>query len=85
MNFDLTDVRFVHRIVVGSQNGDSLPSEDEAQSAITLLNRCLTVAPKGRILGIEKTAKVLNIGEQQLVIETLAYHIGFPRKPAWLD
>ena len=37
--FDLTDVSYVKRIVVGSRDPESLRSEDEIKSAMDLLNR----------------------------------------------
>jgi hypothetical protein len=36
-------------------------------------------------LGIEKSFTLLNIGEHQVVLQCLIYHVGFPRRPPWLD
>ena len=36
-------------------------------------------------VGIEKSFKILNIGEHQAVLQWLVYHVGFTRKPLWLD
>ena len=83
--FDLTDVHYVKRIAVGTSNPNLMLSEEEIQKAVDLLNRCLTGPPKGTIVGIEKSFKVLSIGEHQAVLQWLVYHVGFPRKPAWLD
>ena len=82
--FDLTDVSYVKRIVVGNNDPEKMRSEAEIQAAADLLNRCLTGTPRGRIIGIEKTFNILNIGEHQVVLQSLIYHIGFPRKPIWL-
>jgi len=82
--FDLTDVSYVKRIVVGNNDPERMRSEEEIQTAAELLNRCLNDTPKGRIIGIEKTFSILNIGEHQVVLQSLIYHIGFPRKPYWL-
>jgi hypothetical protein len=81
--FDLTDVGYVKRIVVGSKDPESLSSETDIQAAVDLLNRCLTEMPKGRILGTEKTFSLLNIGEHQVVLQAVIYHIGFIRRPQW--
>ena len=83
--FDLTDVGYVKRIVVGSKDPESLSSETDIQAAVDLLNRCLTEMPKGRILGTEKTFSLLNIGEHQVVLQAMIYHIGFIRRPQWLQ
>jgi hypothetical protein len=82
--FDLTDVGFVKRVMVGSRDSEALRSEDEIEAAMALLNRCLTETPRGKILGIEKAFSLLAIGEHQVVLQYQTYHVGFPRKPAWL-
>lgn len=82
--FDLTDVKYVKRITIGTSNPNKILSEDEVQMAVNLLNKCLNESPKGTIIGIEKSFKILNIGEHQAVLQWLVYHVGFPRKPHWL-
>jgi len=83
--FDLTDVAFVKRVTVGSRDPESLRSEDEINAAADLLNRCLTDVPRGKILGMEKSFTLLNIGEHQVVLQWITYHVGFARRPAWID
>ena len=83
--FDLTDVGYVHRIVVGSINPEQLQREEEIRASTRLLNRCLSDSPKGRIVGIEKSFNLLNIGEHQVVLQAMIYHVGFPRRPFWLE
>jgi hypothetical protein len=83
--FDLSEVRYVKRISVGSSDPGKMLSEEEVQKSMDLLNKCLTGPPKGTLIGIEKSFKILNIGEHQAVLQWLVYHVGFPRKPAWLD
>ena len=83
--FQLSDVRFVKRIVVGSQNPSPIKSEEEIEQAMGLLNRCLTELPKGVIVGLEKSFSLLNIGEHQVVLQYTVYHVGFSRKPPWLE
>lgn len=83
--FDLTDVKYVKRITLGSTDPERLSSEEAVQAEADLLNRCLEPASRGRIIGIEKNFSLLNIGEHQVVLQALVYHIGFPRKPYWLE
>ncbi len=83
--FDLTDVGYVKRIVVGRDSPERVHSEEEVQKAADLLNRCLSETPKGKIIGLEKNFSILNIGEHQVVLQFMVYHIGFPRKPFWLE
>jgi hypothetical protein len=85
MMFDLTDIGHVERIVVGSRNPERLRSEEEIQAAVDFLNRCLSESPKGKIIGLEKTFNLLNIGEHQVVLQAMIYHVGFARVPFWLS
>ncbi len=83
--FDLTDVKYVKRITVGTKNPNKILSDEDVEAAMALLNKCLTGPPKGTIIGIEKSFKILNIGEHQAVLQWLIYHVGFSRKPVWID
>jgi hypothetical protein len=83
--YDISDVGFVKRIVVGSNNPANLQSEEQISNAMALLNRCLTESPKGRIIGIEKSFNILQVGEHNVVLQWLTYHVGFSRKPYWLE
>jgi len=83
--FDLSEVRYVKRITVGNSNPAQVISEEEVQKAMDLLNKCLAGPPAGTIIGIEKSFKILNIGEHQAVLQWIVYHVGFARKPVWLD
>lgn len=82
---DLTDVGYVKRIVVGSNNPADLKTDDQVAQAMALLNRCLTDAPKGKIIGIEKSFSILQVGEHNVVLQWLTYHVGFARKPYWAE
>jgi hypothetical protein len=83
--FDLSDLRFVKRIVVGSDNPARIRTQAEVEEATALLNKCLTGTPKGTILGVEKSFTIVRVGEHQVVLQWMCYHVGFPRKPAWLE
>ncbi|WP_211227264.1 hypothetical protein [Ferrimonas kyonanensis] len=82
--FDLTNVAYVHRVVVGSVDPQSLPTETQRQQQMALINRCLSESPKGKVLGMERSFSILRISEHQVVLESVAYHIGFTRQPYWL-
>ncbi|MFC3675461.1 hypothetical protein [Ferrovibrio xuzhouensis] len=83
--FDLTDVSYVKRITVGSTDPERLSSEAAVQAEADLLNKCLAPTSRGKIIGIEKNFSLLNIGEHQVVLQAMVYHIGFARKPYWLE
>jgi hypothetical protein len=82
---DLSGIGFVKRIVVGSNNPANLQGEQQIAEAMALLNRCLSDAPKGKIIGIEKSFSILQVGEHNVVLQWVTYHVGFPRQPFWLE
>lgn len=81
----LYDMNYVHRLVLGNDNPEAQPDEQKYKKQLKLLNRCLSDTPKGKIIGQEKNFYILNIGEHQVVMQYIVYHIGFSRKPYWLD
>lgn len=82
--FSLSDLGYVHRVIVGCNNPELMVDEEKTKKQIHEVNRCLTEYPKGKIIGIEKNFFILNIGEHQTVVQYLVYHIGFKRKPDWI-
>ncbi|MDE7434602.1 MAG: hypothetical protein K2N01_02085 [Lachnospiraceae bacterium] len=82
--FSLADIRYVHRVVVGNDNPETQPDEEKYGRQLTQLNKCLNDYPKGKIIGQEKNFYLLNIGEHQVVMQYIVYHIGFERKPQWV-
>lgn len=83
--FQLTNIRHIKRIVVGSDNPQAMRTEAEVSEAMDLVNRCLTATPRGYLLNVEKSFGLYNIGEHQIVLQYAVYHIGFDRKPLFLD
>ncbi len=83
--FSYTDVKYVHRVVVGNDNPEQQPDEEKYNKQLEFLNRCLNDFPKGKIIGQEKNFYILNIGEHQVVMQYIVYHIGFVRKPGWIE
>lgn len=81
----LSEIRFVKRIVVGNDDPRNMKTEAEVEEAMALVNRCLCGIPRGHILNIEKSFGLYNIGEHQVVLQYAVYHVGFERKPAFLD
>lgn len=82
--FSMTDVGFVKRVVVGNDNPEAAPDEKKFQEQLDYLNRCLSDSPKGKIVGQEKNFFLLNIGEHQVVMQYIVYHVGFNKKPYWM-
>ncbi len=84
--FDLSDVGYVKRIGVGNLDIRAAAAEPGNDEAMETLNRCLTDYPKGKIIGRELSFDVLTTKSgHQVVLEKVTYHVGFPRRPAWLE
>jgi hypothetical protein len=84
-NFQLSNIRFIKRIVVGNDDPQNVRSEAGLQAQMDLVNRCLTSTPRGYLLNIEKSFGMHTIGEHQVVLQYAVYHVGFERKPMFLD
>lgn len=79
----LTDVKYIKLVPVGSVNPNNPLSDQSREEQAKLLNRCLNDYPKGVIIGKDTTIGRYLIGEHELTMEKVTYHVGFPRKPAW--
>ncbi|MDR0307978.1 MAG: hypothetical protein LBI42_14225 [Chitinispirillales bacterium] len=82
---DISEAKFIKEVAVGSVNPNIILSDDARQSQVTLLNRCLNDYPKGIIIGKDIAIGRYLMGEHELVMQKTIYHVGFARKPAWLD
>lgn len=78
---DLSDVRHIKRIVVGSDNPARLSTKAEIEAAMEEVNGYLTGCPRGTLVSIERSFVLVHVGEHQVVLQWMAYHIGFPRRP----
>ncbi len=79
----LADIHYVKMVSVGSVNPNNPLSDQSREEQAALLNRCLTDYPKGVIMGKDVTIGRYMLGEHELTMERVTYHIGFERKPAW--
>lgn len=82
---DLSEIRYVKLVTVGSVNPNNPLSDESRQAQAELLNRCLNDYPKGRIIGKDITIGRYMIGEHELTMEKVTYHVGFERRPSWED
>lgn len=79
----LTDIRYVKLVPIGSVNPNNPLSDQSREAQTELLNKCLNDYPKGVIIGKDITIGRYLIGEHELTMEKITYHVGFTRKPAW--
>lgn len=80
---NLYDVGYVKLVPVGSINPNNPVSEESRTQQLELLNRCLNDFPKGKIIGIDRSIGRYQVGEHELTMEKMTYHIGFKRRPIW--
>ena len=80
----LDEITFIQRAVVGPVQADRIPSQDEINAQMDFVNRCLSEG-RGQLVGSEKGLIIIHSGDQQLVVQHTVYHIGFKRKPMWVD
>ncbi len=81
----LEDIHFVKTVTIGSVNPNNPLSVQSKQAQEDLLNKCLNEPPKGIIIGKDITIGRYAIGEHELSMQQTTYHIGFQRKPVWLQ
>lgn len=79
----LSDIGYVKLVTVGSVNPNNPLSDQSREEQVKLLNRCLNDYPKGIIIGKDITVGKYLIGEHELTMEKITYHVGFKRKPTW--
>lgn len=78
---DISEVKHIERIIIGNNNPEKMKTEEELQNDLIKLNNMLQGYPKGFIIGTEKGFQILRVGEHQVVLSWITYHIGFKRKP----
>lgn len=79
----LRDIRYVKLVSIGSTTSDTPLSQQTREAQEALLNRCLGGHPRGVIIGKDVSLGRCRIGEHELILEKVTYHVGFPRKPPW--
>ena len=79
----LTDIHYIKLVPIGSVNPNNPLSDQSRAEQVALLNRCLNDYPKGVIIGKDITIGRYMVGEHELTMEKVTYHVGFQRKPSW--
>ncbi|MDR2043730.1 MAG: hypothetical protein LBQ15_05060 [Clostridium sp.] len=80
---DLSGVHYVKLVSIGSVNPNHPFSDQSQAEQVELLNRCLNDYPKGMIIGKDVSIGRYLVGEHELTMEKVTYHVGFGRKPGW--
>ena len=79
----MTDIHYVKLVPIGSVNPNNPLSEESRRAQAALLNRCLSDYPRGVIIGKDIAIGRYMLGEHELTMEKITYHVGFKRKPSW--
>lgn len=79
----LADIHYIKLVPVGSVNPNNPLSDQSKEMQAAVLNRCLNDYPKGIIIGKDTTIGRYMVGEHELTMEKITYHVGFERKPSW--
>lgn len=82
---DMSQIHYIKLVPVGSVNPNNPLSDQSRMEQLDLLNRCLTDYPKGIVIGKDITIGRYMIGEHELTMEKVTYHVGFVRRPPWED
>lgn len=82
---NMGEITYIKTVTIGSINPNLPFSDKERDSQTALLNKCLNELPKGRIIGTDKTVATYMVSSHQFVMEKITYHVGFKRKPLWLE
>ncbi|MDO5575335.1 MAG: hypothetical protein Q4G60_15300 [bacterium] len=79
----MSDIHYVKLVPVGSINPNNPISDQSREQQLEVLNRCINDYPRGVIIGKDITIGIYMIGEHELTMEKVTYHVGFERKPQW--
>ena len=82
---DVSEFKFIKAVTVGSINPNVLITDEGREQQMDLLNKCLNEFPKGVIIGKDIAIGRYMLGEHELTLQRTVYHVGFVRKPAWLE
>jgi hypothetical protein len=82
---DLSEARYVKLVVIGGIDPNNPVSEEKHKQQVDELNKMLSGYPKGTIIGKDTAIGTYMIGEHELVMDRTTYHVGFPRKPEWIN
>ncbi|PZQ85376.1 MAG: hypothetical protein DI548_08630 [Flavobacterium johnsoniae] len=81
----IAEIRYIKKVTIGTVNPSAPFTDDMREDQLALLNKCLSQHPKGIIIGKDISIGSFKLGEHELNMQSTTYHVGFARKPYWLD
>ena len=76
--FEVPDIKWVERFVVGISHPDHWLSQGEISKQLEVVNRALRY---GRIISIEQNITTLSHGKKDIITQYTVYHVGFKQRP----
>jgi hypothetical protein len=72
----LSEITYIKRYTIGNYDPTNIKTEEEIQANVNTMNNELS-SYKGSILGQEKNFINFNLGEHQVVMQYVVYHVGY--------
>ncbi len=79
MTESLFDIKYIERHIIGNNDPTKMKSDHEINNDIIKLNDALKKG--GKIIAQDKSFTIYQIGEHQVVLQYISYHIGYKKKP----
>ncbi len=78
-NFNVPDVKWVERYIVGISSPDKFLTQEEISKQLDIVNKALRY---GIIIGVEQNFTILNHEGKDILTQYMVYHVGFKQRPA---
>lgn len=79
MTDSLFDIKYIDRIIIGNNDPTKMKTDNEINNDLIKLNDALKKG--GKIIAQDKSFTIYQIGEHQVVLQYVSYHIGYKKKP----
>ena len=77
-SFDVPDIKWVERFVVGISNPDRYLTQDEIDSQMEVVNKALRY---GKLVSVEQNFTIMSLGKKDIITQYTVYHVGFKQRP----
>ena len=77
-SFDVPDIKWVERFIVGISNPDRYLTQSEIDSQMEVVNKALRY---GKIVSVEQNFTIMSLGKKDIITQYTVYHVGFKQRP----
>ena len=78
-NFEISDVKWVERYVVGITHPKKILTQKEINTQLEIVNKALRY---GRIISLEQNITTLSHEKKDIITQYTVYHVGFQHRPS---